>query len=149
MKLNTAFNFCKHFCYFYKWNLSLSVCRSNETPDVDTLVLLAKRNTLTLCSYFHRMFMFLLLVSVTVYRCIEKRHSKTFLPHFSSFFLKIFLKACWHLFVSLAVYISFIGFKMWGFSRDISCLRLLHFITLFIHNRAKNYRYKICSVSAI
>ena len=26
----------------------------------------------------------LLLVSVTFYRCIEKRHSKSFLPHFST-----------------------------------------------------------------
>ena len=57
------------------------------------LVLLVKRNSLILYSYFHRTFMFLLLVSVTFYRCIEKRHSKLFLPHFSTF-VEIFLKSC-------------------------------------------------------
>ena len=35
------------------------------------LVLLVKRNPLILFSYFHRTFMFLLLVSVTFYWCIE------------------------------------------------------------------------------
>ena len=35
---------------------------------------------------------------------------------------------------------------MWGFSGDISCLRLLHFITLFIHNRAKDYAEAAASV---
>ena len=58
-----------------------------------SLVLLVKRNTLVLYSYFHRTFiMFLLLVSVTFYRCIEKRHSKSFLPHFSTF-VEILLKS--------------------------------------------------------
>ena len=57
------------------------------------LVLLVKRNTLILYSYFHRTFMFLLLVSVTFYRCIEKRHSKSFLPHFSTC-VEILLKSC-------------------------------------------------------
>ena len=54
-----------------------------------TLVLLAKRNTLILYLYFHRTIMFLLLV----YRCIEIRHSKSFLQHFSTF-VEILLKSC-------------------------------------------------------
>ena len=57
------------------------------------LILLVKRNTLILYSYFHWMFIFLLLVSVRFYRCIEKRHSKSFLPHFSTF-VEILLKSC-------------------------------------------------------
>ena len=45
------------------------------------IVLLVKRNTRISYSYFHRMFMFLLFMSVTFYRCIEKRHSKSFHVH--------------------------------------------------------------------
>ena len=37
------------------------------------VVLLVKHKTLILYSYFHGTFMFLLLVSVTFYRCIEKK----------------------------------------------------------------------------
>ena len=37
------------------------------------LILLVKCNTLILYSYFHRTSIFLLLVSVTFYRCIEKK----------------------------------------------------------------------------
>ena len=69
-------------------------------------------------SHFHRTFM-LLLVSVTFYRCIEKRQSKLFLPHFSTF-VEI-LK----------------GFKMSGFSGDISCLQLLHFIIILFKIRQR------------
>ena len=36
----------------------------------------------------------LLLMSVTFYRCIEKRHSKSFLPHFSTFVEILLLKSC-------------------------------------------------------
>ena len=50
------------------------------------VVLLAKCNTPILYSYFHLTFAFLLLVNVTGYRCIGKKHSKSFLPHFSTFF---------------------------------------------------------------
>ena len=59
------------------------------------LVLLVKHtcNTLILYSYFHRTFMILLLVSMTFYRYIEKRHSKSFLPYFSTSVATL-LKAC-------------------------------------------------------
>ena len=56
------------------------------------IVLLIKCNTLILYSYFQRMFMFLLFLSVTFYRCIEKTHSKLFLPHFSTL-MEILLKS--------------------------------------------------------
>ena len=47
------------------------------------IVLLVKRNTLILYSYFHRMFMFLLFLSVTFYGCIKKKPlAKLFLSHF-------------------------------------------------------------------
>ena len=59
----------------------------------DVLVLLVKRNTLILYSYFHRTFMFLLLVSGTFYRCIEKGIANHFLQHFSTF-VEILLKSC-------------------------------------------------------
>ena len=39
------------------------------------------------------MLLLLLLVSVTFYRCIEKRHSKSFLPLFSTF-VEIVMKSC-------------------------------------------------------
>ena len=94
--------------------------------------------------------MFLLLVSVTFYRCIA-RHSKLLLPHFSFvclFFVCLFV--CLFLFFFLCEEILLknlveklllasicklsciflIRFKMWVFSGDIFCLRLLHFITL-------------------
>ena len=99
------------------------------------LVLLVKCNALILYSYFHRMFMFLLLMSVTFYRCIEKRHSKSFLPHFLTF-VEFLLNSCRKITAASVWKLScihfLIGFKMWGFSGDISCLRLLHFIPTFL-----------------
>ena len=106
------------------------------------LVLLVKRNTLILYSYFHWMLMFLLKVSMTFYRCTEKRHSKSFLPHFSTS-VEILLKSWGKLLLASACKLRcinfLIGFKMLGFKGYISCLQLLHLITVFIHNRAKNY----------
>ena len=72
----------------------------------------------------------------------RKRHSKSFLPHFSTF-VEILLKSCRKIIAGLVCKLScinsLIGFKMWGFKEDISCLLLLLFISLFIHNKAKNY----------
>ena len=55
------------------------------------LVLLVKYNTLILHSYFHRTLMFLLLVSVTFYRCIEK---KGIANHFC-IISRLLFKSCW------------------------------------------------------
>ena len=86
--------------------------------------------------------MFLLLVSVTFYRRIDQA---LFLPVFSTF-VEILLQSCRKITTGICLsalncinFLIHVGFKMWGFSGDISCLRLLHFITLFIHNRTKNY----------
>ena len=79
---------------FVTFNFSRGTVNALENVKaLENLVLLVKRNTLILYSYFHRMFMFLLLMSVTFYRCIEKRHSKSCLPHFSTF-VKILLNSC-------------------------------------------------------
>ena len=110
------------FCYGRRWLAA------------EYLVLLVKRNTLILYSYYHWTLMFLLLVSVTFYRCIEKRHSK---PFFATI-LDFLLKAWWsHVEILLLASVCklcwinvLIGFRMWDFSGDISCPRLLHFITL-------------------
>ena len=63
--------------------------------------------------------MFLLLMSVTFYRCIQKMHSKSVLPHFSAF-EEILLKSCRKSVVAYVCKLNFInflmGFKIWGFS---------------------------------
>ena len=69
------------------------------------LVLVVKRNALILYSHFHPMFMFLLLVSVTFYRYMEKSHSiifATFLNFCGNLVEAMQKHYCWHLFVSLA-----------------------------------------------
>ena len=69
--------FWRQFFWFNYQNMS-NVLIIHLIFAILTLILLVKRNILILYSYFHRTFMFLQLMSVTFYRCIEKSHNKSF-----------------------------------------------------------------------
>ena len=75
----SLYRWCKNAPNGFQWYSHLLRLES-------TIFLFVKRNTLVFFFFiFSSDVMFLLLVSVTFYRCIEKWHSKSFLPHFSTF----------------------------------------------------------------
>ena len=108
------------------------------------VVLLVKRKTLILYSFFHRTFMFVLLVSVTFYRCIDKC-TANYVCHIS----RLSWKYCCHIEKSLMTSVCklkctnvSILFKILGFNRDWQ--QLQHSVIIFLFILPHIILYKNC-----
>ena len=128
-----------YICVFFYTGVSLTLSLLQLI-----IVLLVKRNTLIL-SYFHQTFIFLLLMSVTFYRCIEKSHSKSFLPYFLTF-MEILLKSYRKITADICLYAWLHKcLKYYSKCRALMGISYLHIqllysiITFFVHITTNYY----------